>query len=194
MPYEFIFSVLDPVTGGMSERFVCLMKTARCRGTNKDGSRCSRKVTFGLPLCWTHMTKERFLKVRPSTIPNAGKGLFAHRPGHVPPVFFAGDEIVRYDGQIISSDLAQARYGDHTAPYGALIDATHVEDAACKRGVGAIANHASPSATNAKLWVVDGKIVLYAERDIFHGQEIFLNYGADYGFDDPTSYRTKYVR
>ena len=194
MPYEFIFSVLDTASGTVSEKFMCLMKTARCKGINKNGHRCNRKVTIGLPLCWTHMAKEKFLKIRPSTIPNAGKGLFAHRPGHIPPVFFAGDEIVRYDGQIISNASAQARYGEYTAPYGAQVDATHVEDAACKRGVGAIANHASPPATNAKLWVIDDKIVLYAERDIYHGQEIFLDYGADYGFDEPTRYRTKYVR
>ena len=36
-------------------------------------------------------------------------------------------------------------------------------------------------------------VVLRARRIIYNRQEILVNYGREYGFDEPTSHSTKYI-
>ena len=37
-------------------------------------------------------------------------------------------------------------------------------------------------------------IILRARRIIYNRQEILVNYGREYGFDEPTSHSTKYMK
>ena len=81
MPYRF--------DGG---GHTCELETRRC--AHPGG--CARQVTLGLPLCWQHTRLALGLRVAESTIPNAGKGLFALRD-------FAKDEwICDYGGDVDS--------------------------------------------------------------------------------------------
>ena len=49
----------------------------RCQGKTKGGSQCSRKTCIGTGWCHTHLLNEKHLRIQMSTIPYAGKGLFA---------------------------------------------------------------------------------------------------------------------
>lgn len=52
-----------------------------CRGTTAAGTPCTRSTCTTGPYCWQHLRKEEFLRVKKSTIPGAGLGLFADKPG-----------------------------------------------------------------------------------------------------------------
>ena len=79
-----------------------------------------------------------------------GKGLFAWAPGggHAM-VFRTGDPLVVYEGEHVATAQIDQRYGPRTtAPYALKIKQNHFVDAACKRGIGSIAN--APRGTNKK--------------------------------------------
>jgi hypothetical protein len=57
--------------------FQCNINSSRCIGHNNNGQRCKRRVCMATPYCFSHLPEYLHLKVKPSTIPNAGKGLFA---------------------------------------------------------------------------------------------------------------------
>ena len=124
-----------------------------------------------------------------STIPNAGRGLFAYKPsaGNAN-VFNTGDWICPYGGEAKTMAQLDDRYGvDGEAPY-ALCDGPVCADAACVRGWGSFANQAPRSRRpivrpNAELVMRDHGFWLKALRPIRHGSEIFVNYGEVYGFD-----------
>jgi hypothetical protein len=109
---------------------------------------------------------------------------------------------------------------NHTAPYGIIHghdDMFHhfsgAEDGAIHRGVGSMANHRSLDEANAVYAVCDMSEYIYDEvkkrsgldhipdeearciclkaiKDIRGGDEILVNYGLDYDFDDPGESRT----
>jgi hypothetical protein len=151
------------------------------------------------------------LKIKPSNIPNAGKGLFAldKNLGANAIVFrhnltnqYLSDEICNYSGQIISLDTLETRYEDTTAPYAIEITANELyEDAASRRGVGSIANQSTVAfPANARFVIkrMNGRnhhIALKAIRNIRNNEEIFVDYGLDYIMNEPdTKYTTKYVK
>ncbi len=183
MPYRFNFKSDDGVFN-----FQCPLQCMRCTATNKgNDQRCSRTTCIGTPYCWSHLLREKGLRIRVSEIPNAGKGLFAfHRPGAPIPnddiVFRKNEDIVEYAGQQSSEGEMDARYGDYTAPYGLSQDA-HWIDAACLRGAGSLANGAAKGKANAEYYFndEDGKFYLRATKNIKNGSEILCNYGEDYG-------------
>lgn len=127
------------------------------------------------------------MRVAESNIPNAGKGLFAHDPsaGENRPVFRKGDVIVRYTGENVSSRTINNRYpGDITGAY-AIADAGEAGvDAACKRGIAALANAGTQKNANAQYAWIDGAYYIESTRNIRHGQEILVDYGSNYRFHD----------
>ena len=176
MPYRF--------DGG---GHTCELETRRC--AHPGG--CKRAVTLGLPLCWQHTRLALGLRVAESTIPNAGKGLFALRD-------FAKDEwICDYGGELMSMAALHARYpGDAVAPYGEQISTNRGTDAACVRGLGSMANGvARKRDANAKTQTrVPGRTPwLRALRRIRAGEEILNHYGPEYFAGDIAS-TTTYVR
>ena len=54
------------------------MPTQRCTGTTKKGQHCKQRTAKG-QYCWNHMSSVLGLRLRTSTVPGAGLGLFASR-------------------------------------------------------------------------------------------------------------------
>ncbi len=188
MPLVFSFKAPD------RDEFACALQCRTCGAQTASGQPCRKRACIGTPLCWMHMLKTMNLRYKASTIPGAGKGLFAMRPGADTRtvVFRAGQRIVPYHGERLRMADLDLRYGDYTAPYGVTVDrrADVYEDGACIRGVGALANHATGRRVNAKFREQDGVSALFATKAIRHGDEILVDYGAMYRFTEGTRFRT----
>src|SRR4051794_17971590 len=65
--------------------------TVRCKALTANGARCRRKTTKG-DMCTQHLGLREGLRIKPSTLPGAGMGLFATKP--IP----KGKKIVEYAG------------------------------------------------------------------------------------------------
>ena len=170
------------------------LECEQCVGRTKQGNQCRRKSCIGTGWCGTHLLNEKHLKIQPSTIPNAGKGLYACDKSKAPNeiVFKAGTRLIEYDGELVDSATLEDRYGDETAPYGIHINKNRFEDGALHRGVGTLVNQ-SPTAskTNARFGVSRNRIVLFTTKNIRNGQEVFVRYGSEYRFDEDTQYTTR---
>jgi len=108
MPYYFKFydNERDP-----RPSFTCDLDSERCDGQNKNGQRCSRKCIIGTPYCWTHLLSKHHLRILPSTVANAGKGLFVvdkkQPEGAV--IFKTGETVCPYGGELIDHDTVKTR-------------------------------------------------------------------------------------
>ena len=207
MPYVYQYIQHRDQTPLANRRivFTNFLQCAQCTAVmpHKNNQRCSRRVCMGLPYCHSHVTKLLKVKVMPSTIPNAGKGLFAFQsgvkqtdPDYPPVVFTANDIICPYAGEVVNENVLNQRYGPHTAHYAAKLFVPRrglranqklYEDAALHRGIGAFPNHSSQHQhRNARLVFDDvsvpGKVFaeIQATRTIRHGEEIFVSYGPEY--------------
>lgn len=188
MVYQFRF-VHTAEDGSTQKAFQCNLKCDRCTETNKKGLRCKVKTCIGTPYCWQHLLSKHHLRILPSTLKEAGKGLFAMGKAGDRAVFRKNDVIIVYDGEVTTQQGVDQRYGegdDITAPY-AIDDVNGgvMEDAACRRGTGAIANHSDKARTiNASIEIRDGRLALIATKNIGHNAEIWINYGHAYRFDE----------
>jgi hypothetical protein len=190
MPYKFTFKVQNETY--FAANLIC----EQCRGQTKHGIRCSRNTCIGTSWCFQHLASNKHLRIQKSTLPNAGKGIFAVDVTSKEPttiVFRNGQQIIAYDGEMIHKDTTQERYGDYTAPYGIRVTRTIDEDGALHRGIGTLVNHQPTKRANARFSVARNptRIVLVATKNIHHGKEIFVNYGSDYRFNEPTFHTTK---
>lgn len=173
-------------------KFQCYVQSRQCSATSNDGHRCRRRVVMGLPYCYTHTLYRMHLRILPSQIEAAGKGVFAVDPtgGANEIVFRTGDKIAAYDGEALTDDQLQDRYGDFTAPYTLNVRRPRQRrtnlDAACERSLGSMFNHRRNA--NAKF---NGVGVVIAKRNIRNNEEIFIDYGSDYRFDEDTEHTTK---
>ena len=138
MPYKFIFNIDHDIY------FEAMLESERCVAHNLNGQRCSRNVCIGINLCWSHLLKYKHLKIKTSTIPNAGKGLFAEDKSLAPDavVFSEGDLIADYIGERIDRDTLIQRYAKHTAPYAFYLKNNVYIDSALERGFASLANAA----------------------------------------------------
>lgn len=189
--YQFTFRVND------ENRFRCNIQSEQCSVMKASGQRCRRRVCIGSPYCFSHLLYIKHLRIKTSTIPNAGKGLFAVDPmtaEHII-VFRAGDTIIEYTGEVISDAQKQQRNGNHTAVYTVQTKKNQHIDCACRRGVGSTAN-TSPGNNNATLSVNNrnSEVKVKATKNIRNGDEIFISYGNTYRLNQPTSHTTKYHR
>ena len=160
------------------------MRTERCHFTTNSGQRCKRHIIIGLDCCFQHREKKYHVKVQPSTIPNAGSGLFAtDQTNDNAVVFHKGDKIVPYKGELVNGETIEERYGDKTAPYGLHLNRDRFTDGALSRGLGTLINHKNRG-DNVRFSVQrDNKEVnLVAEKNIKNKQELFVDYGSDYRF------------
>jgi hypothetical protein len=166
----------------------------RCAGTNKNGLQCKRDVIIGLPLCFQHTASVYHLKIKPSTIPNAGLGLFAYDKTKADNeiVFKPNDDICNYYGQVVTKEILQQRYEDYTAPYGIVVSSNQnkYEDTATQRGIGSLINHKVKSRTNCRFVNNLQFIKIKSHKNIRNGAELFINYGRDYRFNDDVQYST----
>lgn len=193
MPYRFRFASHDG-----QQAFACPVQCQRCSGTTRAGNQCSRRTCIGTPKCWQHLLNEGKLRIKASTVPGAGKGLFAmdRRAAQQAVIFRPGDIVVDYGGAATTAAVLQARYGNYTAPYGLHVSGARFENAACKRGAGALANHGPPARANARYsYTAAGgggrRGVLRATKVIKNNSEVLVNYGDDYLFNEPTTHVTR---
>ena len=87
--------------------FDCFVTAYVCKAVNKNGTRCKRTTTtIGSPYCYTHLLNQKHIKIQPSTIPSAGKGVFAVDPKRLPGtiIFRNGDVIVPYASEWITTE------------------------------------------------------------------------------------------
>ena len=101
MPYQFQFYINNQIA------FQCQLDSQQCIGHNQNGSQCRRKIILGTPYCFQHLEKIKHLQIKTSTIPNAGKGLFAYdknarRQNQV--VFHQNTTIIDYGGEYITAE------------------------------------------------------------------------------------------
>jgi hypothetical protein len=196
------------------------LRSVQCKGHTIKGVRCKRHSVIGTPYCREHLRKIRKISIRKSTIPNSGNGLFADEPGKLQSrgdiVFRKKDIITKYDGQRMTEEEVDDRYGDDdavTGPYVVRVPIHGIRtrkrgnkrvqeryrigwsylDGATKRGVGNLANMAMrKSDNNAELKKENA--ALEATKDIRQGDEIFVDYGDDYRFDGPERYSTNFSK
>lgn len=195
---------------GQNQKFTCKLLCGRCEAPSKGGERCKRSVCVGRPMCWQHAVSNKCLKLAKSTIPGAGCGVFAWKPK--PPyrciaeplperkeneqvVFEEGDLIGKYDGEEITQQEQNARYGNHTGPYlfgtkgkkgkgKSRAGPGKLYDGACKRSMMAMINHSDePNVEAHTLTSAGGGVEIRALQPIYHGEELLLNYGAGYEFE-----------
>lgn len=190
MPFEFSFRAAN------GSSFKCNLSCEQCRATSTSAQRCKNVSCMGVPYCWIHLAKEKHLRIKTSTIPHAGKGLFAVGREHEI-VFPEGSLIVEYEGETINTEELERRYGDHTAVYVLKQKHNTFVDSACKRGIAALAN-TKPTREECNAWFTitrrGKKLRLEASQDIYGGDEIFAYYGSEYTFDEDVTYGTRYKR
>lgn len=189
MPSRITFRV----TTGVNQNWQCRIHCARCTYIKADGIQCRNRVCYGSPLCWQHNKILYGVKSRPSTIPGAGKGLFATRA-------FAQDAWIcpMTCEQITQACLNQRYPGDMTAPYVDVDENQNITDCACSRGIGSQANalfdanglvldqnlHNANANTRFNANGNSMGIWIEARTNIAAGDEIFLWYGPNYRLEN----------
>jgi len=189
--YQFTFRI-DGDT-----QFQCNIQSEQCNVIKSNGHRCRRRVCIGSPYCYVHLLYIKHLRIKQSTIPNAGNGLFALNPTAEANsiVFRKTATIIEYDGEVIDDDELVERYDYQTAPYAVKQKRNCNVDCACRRCVASNANtlaghnNASFSVNNRQNVV---KVV--ATKNIKNGDEIFLSYGKSYKFNENAEHSTRYIR
>ena len=191
MPYKFVFKVGD------EEYFSANVQSFQCNDHTKAGHRCTRTTVLGSPFCYTHLLYNKNLRIKPSTLPNAGKGLYAMNGKQGNEILFRiGDTICQYTGEVLTGAQVEERYGDYTAPYTTHVRDDRYLDAATIRGVASLANSWA-NHQNAQLWTHGNNVSMKATKNIRNNQEIFCSYGQGGGYhidEDGVEYSTKYVR
>lgn len=190
MPYKFVFKV------GNNEYFSANVESFQCQEQTRAGHQCTRTTVIGSPYCYTHLLYIHRLRIKKSTIPNAGKGLFAMtgRPGNEI-LFREEDTICEYHGEVIDKDTLDERYGEFTAPYAVEVNEDRFIDSSTARGVGSLAN-SKPRHQNAHLTVYRNRVFVKATKNIRNNKEIFCSYGrGGYKNDEEgVVHSTTYVR
>ena len=187
MPYKYQFKDNNP--GG--KHFDCQLQCDRCTYVNETTQRqCRRNVCIGLRMCWQYTIMVSHLRIKQSTNPDAGKGLFVQSKDHAnnEVVFRINNVICSYVGEHMSNRQMDQRYGNKTANYATQgIRRNDNIDSACLRGIGSLINHSNmPNAEIQLNRVARRRVVqVVALGDITNGQEIFINYGPDYMFNEP---------
>ena len=170
----------------------------QCRYIKPDGEHCSRTCVIGCPLCSQHLMIEKHLKIKKSTIPKSGLGLFAYNPAVGPNAIIfrgndeAGELICMYDGEIINKAELKRRYKTFTAPYGVEISANRYEDAARIRGTGAFVQHSDDvNKINCRLGLRNHRIAIFATTNVKNNKELFADYSDEYNLYEATHFSTR---
>jgi hypothetical protein len=122
---------------------------------------------------------EKYLQVKRSKIPGAGKGLFTKQ------FIEKGTRIVEYKGRITT--WKNVLDGKHFNGYVYFINRNHVIDAMRRKT--AIARYANDArghnktkgvSNNSEFVVENKRVFIYAKKDILKGEEILVSYGSEY--------------
>jgi len=176
--------------------YACQMLSMRCLYDKVDGRhQCKRATVMPAGFCKPHLRKLFGVEIKKSKIAEAGLGLYATR------TLRGGDVLHRhkycdgegsrdqcdmpYWGQLIDRFDSARRYNNKTAPYGVTVDAKHEHeiDSACLRGFTSFINHKLPA--NCIISMYEDEIpVFQLLRDVQPGEELYIDYGKAYKFDD----------
>ena len=152
----------------------------QCIAHTRTGARCKRR-TRRTNLCYAHLEKEQHLKIKKSTIPGAGMGLFTtvQRRAHRMVAPYTGEYVTRPQDNY-GGDYVVSLNGPPQAPPYKYVDARKTTD-----GAGRFSNNArrqdhktNNSHLSANSNSRDAKVV--ASRNIPAGSEILTKYGNDY--------------
>jgi hypothetical protein len=183
---KFVFKI------GNHINFQCKLVSEQCSSKCRNGASCKRRVVMGLPYCWNHLLIEKHLRVKKSTIPHGGKGLYALDNSKGNEIIFRkGDKIIEYEGERIDEEEINRRYGNTSAPYTLNVDYDENIDCACQRGAGAIAN--TNKGHNNAIFDITGnkKVYLMATKNIRNNTEIWCSYGRTYKMNGNFTHTTK---
>ena len=152
-------------------------------------------TVISLPYCWMHLRSIMHLRIKPSSIPDAGLGLWADWAGAPNGVVYKkGDNLGYYEGEHMSQEQLAERY-DNGAPYAMHVNANEAIDGALERYYLAAVNHKPRAQCNVEfLNPHQGRIRVRATKNIMNGQELFINYGNDYRFHAFDNHSTKKTR
>ena len=152
-----------------------VMPTQRCTGTTRLGKHCAQRTAKG-QYCWNHLRMVHGLRVKPSTRPDAGLGLFAER--NLPSGYsidYTGDRMV------LDSDRDGGVY------FLQLTENTAVDAARTNAGEGRWVNDpkGGPSSANSAFCVHtppggSRRACIKLTRAVAKGEEILVAYGAGY--------------
>lgn len=169
--------------------FYSRMFSGQCSFFKKNGERCKRRCVIPFEYCASHIQPAFNVSIRPSTIPEAGKGLFADNGTDDNSIVFKkNDVILQYFGEFLTRQELNDRYRDGTAPYAISLNNNKFVDSALLRSTSSIANtkrnnnNSSFSISNST-----NSIKIKATKNIRNKQEIFVSYGNQYNFpnEDP---------
>jgi len=181
MPYQFTY---ENPTNFLQGDLIC----QQCIAQNRQNTKCKKITCFGTPYCWVHLYYKFHLKIKPSTIPGAGNGLFAmdtSKPQDAI-IFKKGDEIAPFFGEKLTLEDVKARYGKYLAPYVIMQNKKEnvYVDGAFERTAASMINHKAHSRANCRFSVSYKGILLKATKNIRNNDEIFASYGRDYKMND----------
>lgn len=147
------------------------MPCPRCNGVTKHGAQCRLPTCKWAPRCHLHTEVE----VRPSNIPNAGRGLFAKT------TLRKGDVVADYKLGTEPLTAAQflARYPNRRATHVALVHGTYYDARDAHKSVAGMANRAPSGGRNNARINGNGRLEITA-KTVPSGREILLSYGAGY--------------
>ncbi|MCS6999415.1 MAG: SET domain-containing protein-lysine N-methyltransferase [Bacteroidota bacterium] len=151
--------------------------TKQCAYVGADGQRCRRLTTLTHPYCYHHTRIVHGVEVRESTIPGAGKGLFAVR--RLPKDTF----LFYYDGDRLSVQEYTERYAElGVGPYAIELNATTVIDA--RRTDAGVARficsyHGSGRKPNVQYYTTGTCVEVWTIRTIEPGEELLADYGEE---------------
>jgi hypothetical protein len=153
----------------------------RCTATAKSGRRCKRRTCKYADMCFQHTEQKKGLKIKKSTIPRAGMGLFTTKP------IGANARIAKYGGPLVP----RAQFEAADSKYGLTVtNALVMDGSSTQSGLGRWANDCRRTNrenkeckdNNARLVVANDRTASLkaGRRPIPAGSEIMVAYGANY--------------
>ena len=148
-----------------------------CPFSTPTGLRCPRGSFVHAPYCRFHLRSVLGLDVAPSTIPDAGHGLFTLIPRS------KGAHLIDYLGEVLSGEVEKRYPRDSLGVYSLALSSSLFIDSALHRGIGAIANAPPPRKRANACYVINVRTQsarIETSRAIEAGGEIFISYGPNY--------------
>jgi hypothetical protein len=159
--------------------------TQRCSANTNAGAQCAQRTAVA-HLCWNHLRRDLGLRVQKSTVPSAGKGLFAAWPRGLPKghrIPYTGDLISTDGGRIGGSYVLETRN-----------DAEGIDAARRNCGLGrwvndprgATTEQGRPRTPNCEFTIHTPRggrqrvAAVRTLRPILSGEELLVKYGAEY--------------
>jgi uncharacterized protein len=154
------------------------MPTQQCTSDTKQGKQCGQRTQYG-EYCWIHLSQLHGARIKPSLVPNAGKGLFATRD------FKKGEIIGNYTGDIVRVDQVS---NDANLPRSAYIleltETLGIDAARTNTAEGRMVNDARKSGFKNNVRFSANQrnktAKLIALRNIKKGEEFLVSYGRNY--------------